>query len=86
MSRLFTIIFLTVSLLATWTPGVWAHRLQPAYLEIGEQAAGKFSIVWKRPFVGGGPMNIYPQLPSSCKNLTEPVVQSLASGAVERWY
>jgi hypothetical protein len=30
-------------------------------------------------------MNIYPQLPSGCSNITDPVVQSLASGAVERW-
>jgi hydrogenase/urease accessory protein HupE len=30
-------------------------------------------------------MNIYPQLPASCSNITEPAVQSLASGAVERW-
>ena len=30
-------------------------------------------------------MNIYPQLPSGCSNITEPVVQTLVSGAVERW-
>jgi hydrogenase/urease accessory protein HupE len=30
-------------------------------------------------------MNIYPQLPSNCTNLTEPAVQPLAGGAVERW-
>jgi len=86
MNRLFIRILLAVFLLATWTTGASAHRLQPAYLEIGEQAEGKFSILWKRPFIGGRPMNIYPQLPSSCKNLSEPVVQSLASGAVERWF
>jgi hydrogenase/urease accessory protein HupE len=62
-----------------------AHRLQPAYLEINEQTEGKFSILWKKPFVGGRPMNIYPQLPAGCSNITEPAVQALASGAVERW-
>ena len=30
-------------------------------------------------------MNINPQLPAGCSNITEPVVQTLASGAVERW-
>jgi hydrogenase/urease accessory protein HupE len=30
-------------------------------------------------------MNINPQLPAGCTNLTEPAVQTLASGAVERW-
>jgi hydrogenase/urease accessory protein HupE len=30
-------------------------------------------------------MNIYPRLPSNFRNLTEPVVQLLPTGAVERW-
>ncbi len=85
MKRLFNIILLTVLLLASLAVNVNAHRLQPAYLEINEQSAGKFSILWKRPFIGSRPMNIYPQLPAGCSNLTEPVVQTLASGAVERW-
>ncbi len=85
MKRLLTKVFLIIILLFSITPKIEAHRLQPAYLEINEQSAGKFSILWKRPFVGSRPMNIYPQLPANCTNLTEPVVQSLASGAVERW-
>ena len=85
MKRLINIIILIVLLVASLSPTADAHRLQPAYLEINEQTAGKYSILWKRPFVAGRPMNIYPQLPSGCSNITEPVVQSLASGAVERW-
>lgn len=85
MKRIFNIIFLTILLLTSFTVTVDAHRLQPAYLEINEQSTGKFSILWKRPFVGGKPMNIYPLLPSNFRNLTEPVVQLLPTGAVERW-
>ncbi len=85
MKRIFNIIFITVLLLTSFSVTADAHRLQPAYLEINEQSAGKFSILWKRPFIGSRPMNIYPQLPANCTNLTEPVVQSLASGTVERW-
>jgi len=79
------LVLLIAFLLLSFTPNVDAHRLQPAYLEINEQSSGKFSILWKRPFIGSRPMNIYPQLPSSCQNITEPVIQTLASGAVERW-
>jgi hydrogenase/urease accessory protein HupE len=86
MNRLFNSFLLVVLLFSSWAANADAHRLQPAYLEIGEQTKGKFSILWKRPYVSGRPMNIYPQLPSICKNLSEPVVQSLASGAVERWF
>jgi hypothetical protein len=79
---IFLFIFLIVTLFAAPAD---AHRLQPAYLEINEQSAGKFSILWKRPYVSGRPMNISPQLPTGCSNITEPVVQTLAGGAVERW-
>jgi len=85
MNRLFYIVVLTLLLVTSFAVSADAHRLQPAYLEINEQSAGKFSILWKRPFIGGRPMNIYPQLPSNFRNLTEPVVQLLSTGAVERW-
>ena len=62
-----------------------AHKLQPAYLEINQQRADRFSILWKRPLVGGSPMDIQPRLPSDFRNVTKPVVQLLPTGAVERW-
>ena len=85
MKRLLPIVFLIIILLFSITPKIEAHKLQPAYLEINEQSAGKFSILWKRPFIGSRPMNIYPQLPAGCTNLTEPAVQTSVTGAVERW-
>ncbi len=85
MKRIFSIVLLAFLLSTALVVNVNAHRLQPAYLEINEQSAGKFSILWKRPFVGSRPMNISPQLPAGCSNITEPVVQTLDSGAVERW-
>ena len=85
MKRIFHITFVTILLLTASLSTAFAHRLQPAYLEINEQSAGKFSILWKRPFVGSKPMNIDPRLPSKFRNLTEPVVQLLPTGAVERW-
>ena len=62
-----------------------AHQLQPAYLEISEQGTGKYSLLWKRPMVGGAPMQIAPQLPAACINLTPPAEQHSASGSIERW-
>jgi hydrogenase/urease accessory protein HupE len=85
MKRIFHITFVIILLLTASLSTAFAHRLQPAYLEISEQSAGKFSILWKRPFVGSKPMNIDPRLPSKFRNLTEPVVQLLPTGAVERW-
>ena len=85
MRRLFYITVLMVLLISSLSPIVEAHRLEPAYLEISEQGAGKFNILWKRPFVGSRPMSIYPKLPASCSNITEPTVQPSQRAYIERW-
>jgi len=85
MKRLITILLPLILLLIVLTVSAGAHRLQPAYLEIREQSTGKFSILWKRPLVSGRPMSISPRLPANFRNLTEPVVQHIPTGAVERW-
>ena len=85
MKQLLSILVLIVILLFPFLPDAYGHRLEPAYLEINEESSGKFNILWKRPLVGGRPMNIYPLLPAGCTNITEPAVQTMLSGAVERW-
>jgi hypothetical protein len=80
-----TIFLFVVLIFVFFTQTADAHRLQPAYLEINEQSAGKFSILWKRPYVSGKPMNISPQLPLGCSNITEPVLQTPPTAAIERW-
>ncbi len=76
---------LLLALLWVFPAAVEAHRLQPAYLEIGEQTPGTFSVLWKRPLVAGQPMALQPQLPAACANLTEPATQPISGSAVERW-
>jgi hypothetical protein len=68
-----------------FSTSVEAHRLQPAYLEINEQTTGTFNVLWKRPLVGNRPMNIYPQLPEICSNITEPSINPSQGFALERW-
>ena len=85
MKALLHIVFLTTLFLAAFSTSVEAQRLQPAYLEINEHTAGTFNILWKRPLVGNKPMNIYPQLPAGCSNLTEPALRPSNTAAIERW-
>jgi hydrogenase/urease accessory protein HupE len=61
-----------------------AHKLQPAFLELREQNAGVYDVLWKSPLVGNKPMSIYPLLPESCRNVTEPVHISSDSAFMER--
>ena len=79
------IIILIFLILATFTSNALAHKLQPAYLEINEQNPGTFNILWKRPLAGNKPMNIYPQLPETCSNITEPSINPSQGFALERW-
>jgi len=85
MKGLRHIFLLLVLLLAPFSSNVEAHKLQPAYLEINEQATGTYNILWKRPLVDNKPMDIYPQLPARCSNLTEPILRPSQSGSIERW-
>jgi hydrogenase/urease accessory protein HupE len=85
MKTLLRIVFPALILFAALSPSAYAHKLQPAYLEITEQNTGKFSVLWKRPLVGNKPMNIYPQFPDACSNMTEPSINPSQSFALERW-
>ncbi len=85
MNSLLRLLLLIVLLLVPFPSQVDAHKLQPAYLEITEQTIGTFNILWKRPLVGNKPMNIYPQLPGKCSNITEPSINPSQSFALERW-
>jgi hydrogenase/urease accessory protein HupE len=61
-----------------------AHKLQPAYLELGEQSPGIFDVLWKGPLVGNKPLSIYPLLPESCRKLTEPAQIPSNAAFIER--
>jgi hydrogenase/urease accessory protein HupE len=85
MKTVLHVLFLAMLIFIT-SPGLAeAHRLQPAYLEISEQNAGTFNVLWKRPLVGNKPMDIYPVFPKSCINLTDPVLMPSDAAALERW-
>ena len=78
------ILLLFLVLLVSSTTAL-AHRLQPAYLEISEQNAGTFNVLWKRPLAGNRPMDIFPRFPETCSNITEPALRPSDSSAIERW-
>lgn len=85
MKTVLHILFLSALICLTYSGSAEAHRLQPAYLEITEQNAGTFNVLWKRPLVGNKPMDIYPVFPKSCSNLTEPVLIPADAAVLERW-
>lgn len=80
-----SIVILLIAIVFVFLPVTsQAHKLQPAFLELSEQGAGVFNVLWKGPLVGNKPMQIYPRLPDSCRNVTEPVHNPTASAFIER--
>jgi len=60
-----------------------AHEARPAYLEIKETAANKFSVLWRTPVLSGMRLPIVLTIPG-VRNLKEPTVEELADSLVER--
>lgn len=81
------LVLLLSTFLLTPAPA-YAHGLQPAYLEMIEQAPGEFEVNWKVPTVGEEirrqlPLN--PQLPSNCQELQPRSFSTVSGGGLYRW-
>ena len=62
--------------LALWS-AAHAHELQPGYLEIAEQAPGRYEVFWKQPPAGGARLRLTPIFPAACRQIAD------ARGALE---
>jgi hydrogenase/urease accessory protein HupE len=76
---------LSVALLAGFAPGVLAHEVRPAYLEIRQTGAVTYDVLWKVPGQGDLRLGLYVELPASCTNVTEPRGAVANSAYTERW-
>ena len=62
-----------------------ADEIRPGYLEIKENSENVFSVLWKVPAKGDKKLSIYPQLPDSCINKTQPTTQLVNASYIQRW-
>jgi hydrogenase/urease accessory protein HupE len=65
-------------------PPAQAHDARPAYLEIKETAAGRYSILWRTPVLAGMRLPVVLSLPDEVRDLSKPVVQHLSASLLER--
>lgn len=65
--------------------GVYAHALEPGYLEISGQGGDTFRVVWRVPDVGGRAMPIVAQLPDACDQTTPPPLRAANGGWSSAW-
>ena len=73
-------------LLATFAPGVFAHEVRPAYLELRQTGPETYDALWKVPGQGENlRLGLYVELPAGCTNVTEPRASMVNNAFTERW-
>ena len=77
------LVFVWLTLLA---PGVFAHEVRPAYLELRQSGPETYDALWKVPGRGEDQrLGLYVELPAGCGNVTEPRASMINGAVTERW-
>ena len=77
------LVFVWLTLLA---PGVFAHEVRPAYLELRQSGLETYDALWKVPGRGEDQrLGLYVELPAGCANVTEPRASMINGAVTERW-
>ena len=61
-----------------------AHESRPAYLEINETAAGRYSVLWRTPVLSGMRLPIALRFTEGVRTIIEPVDSELNDSLIER--
>ena len=77
-------LLVLLALCAASGRGASAHESRPAYLEIGETAAGRYRILWRTPLLAGRRLPVVLQLPDGVRDVAEPTHRELPDSLVER--
>jgi HupE/UreJ protein len=73
-------------LLAALAPGLFAHEVRPAYLELRQRTPDTYDVLWKVPGLGQDMrLGLYVELPAGCTNVTEPRASMVNNAFTERW-
>ena len=77
---------LILALLVAVMPGVFAHEVRPAYLELHQTGPETYDALWKVPGQGEDlRFGLYVELPTGCANVDEPRGSMVNSAFTERW-
>jgi hydrogenase/urease accessory protein HupE len=62
-----------------------AHEVRPAYLEVREERAGEFSVLWKTPMRGAMRLALQPEFSGRIEVLVPPATRLTDDAAVQTW-
>ena len=72
-------------LFVTFAPGVFAHEVRPAYLELRQTGPATYDALWKVPGQGENlRLGLYVELPAGCTNVTQPRGSMVNDAYIER--
>ncbi len=78
--------FLILAFLLAAAPGVFAHEVRPAYLELLQTGQDTYDVLWKVPGQGEDlRFGLYVELPTDCVNVGEQRGSMANSAFTERW-
>jgi hydrogenase/urease accessory protein HupE len=77
-------IVVALVVLVSLVPTAHAHEVRPAYLEITETDAGRYTLLWHTPVTAGMRLPVVLRLPDGTRELREPIVQELTDSMLER--
>ncbi|MEZ5446912.1 MAG: HupE/UreJ family protein [Gammaproteobacteria bacterium] len=63
----------------------YGHEVRPAYLELREDAAGEFHVLWKTPMRGELRLALAPEFSGRTQNLSPIATRQAGSAAVQTW-
>jgi len=76
---------LIFALLSAIAPGVFAHEVRPAYLELRQTGTETHDALWKVPGLGEDlRLGLYVELPVGCTNVTAPRASMVNNAFTER--
>jgi hydrogenase/urease accessory protein HupE len=76
---------LLIALLLLVAMPAYAHEVRPAYLELHEDTADTFSVLWKTPMRGEMRLALAPEFSGRTEKLTPIATRQTDSAAVQTW-
>jgi hydrogenase/urease accessory protein HupE len=74
-----------LALLLLLSSPAFAHEVRPAYLELHEDAANTFRVLWKTPMRGDMRLSLSPAFSGQTQTLTPIATRQTGSAAVQTW-
>jgi hydrogenase/urease accessory protein HupE len=68
---------------AAFVPTAIAHEIRPAYLQIDQNSANRYTVTWRTPTLSGMRLPIALGFPEGVQNVTDPVERDLPDSVVE---